>query len=131
MTNVFTYGSLMYPEVFERVALGAPPRVEATLEGWSRHALAGRTYPAAVPLAGSRITGILWKNLSTHAMGRLDAFEGEEYERQAVIVRLQDGACLPAQIYRWRDPAALLPSDWSREDFEQRHLPDFFRIHGT
>lgn len=121
----------MYPEVFEPVALASPPRVEATLEGWSRHAIADRTYPAAVPRAQSCITGVLWRNLGEQAMRRLDAFEGDEYERVEVIVRLPDGECVPAQVYRWLDPAAILPSDWSREAFEQRHLQDFFRIHGA
>ncbi len=131
MTNVFTYGSLMYPEVFGPVTLANPKCHRARLDGWSRHAIRARTYPAAVPASGASIEGVLWIDVDEDTMRRLDRFEGEEYERQQVLVTLPGGERVDAQIYRWLELASLLPSDWSSDEFEQHHLPDFFRIHGA
>ena len=131
MTNVFTYGSLMYPEVFGPVTLASPRCHRARLDGWSRHAIRARTYPAAVPAAGASIEGVLWMELDEDAMRRLDRFEGDEYVRQQVFVTLPDGERVNAQIYRWLDSASLLPSDWSSDTFERHYLSDFFRIHGA
>ena len=120
MTNVFTYGSLMYPEVFGPVTLASPRCHRARLDGWSRHAIRARTYPAAGPASGASIEGVLWME-----------FEGDEYVRQQVFVTLPDGERVNAQIYRWLDSASLLPSDWSSDTFERHYLSDFFRIHGA
>ena len=131
MMNVFTYGSLMYPEVFSSVTLASPRCLGVCLDGWSRHAIQGKTYPGAVPAAGATITGVLWLDLSDEAMQRLDRFEGNEYARQRVWIGLAGGERIAAQIYRWRDIASLLPTDWSSDEFERHHLSEFFRIHGT
>lgn len=131
MTNVFTYGSLMYPEVFRPVTLASLRCLRARLDCWSRHAIRGRTYPAAVPETGASIEGVLWLELDEDAMRRLDRFEGDEYERRQVLVTLPGGEQVDAQIYRWLDSASLLPHDWSSNEFERHHLSDFYRIHGA
>lgn len=131
MKNVFTYGSLMYPEVFEPVALVSPSSQRARLDGWSRHAIRGRTYPAAVPATDSRIEGVVWMGLDGESLRRLDRFEGNEYQRETVTVALPGGARIAAEIYRWLDRDCILDQDWSQDEFERCHLPDFFRIHGA
>ena len=131
MPNVFTYGSLMYPEVFEPVALAGPQRHRACLDGWVRRAIDGKTYPAAVPLPGARIDGVVWMGLSQAAMRRLDEFEGHEYRREQVDVVLPGGERVSAEVYRWLDPDSMLACEWSTEEFERRHLREFFRIHGA
>lgn len=130
MTHVFTYGSLMYPEVFERVALTHARRETARLEGWKRHAIRGATYPAAVPSEPDVIQGVVWLDIGDEPMRRLDRFEGDEYRRETVLVHLPDNVSVIAEIYRWLDPGLLLPHDWSELEFERLHLADFYQIHG-
>ena len=130
MPNIFTYGSLMYPEVFDQVA-GAPhQRLTATLRDWRRHQLTGQTYPAATPAAGHTIQGVLWLDVGTQALARLDAFETCSYDRQPVQVSTDNGSPINAEIYRWLDLSQLLEQDWSPAQFETLHLKDFFRIYG-
>ncbi|MFW5845176.1 MAG: gamma-glutamylcyclotransferase family protein, partial [Planctomycetota bacterium] len=123
MGNVlFAYGTLMFPEVFARVA--GPPVLASSpcvLLGWRRHALRDATYPALVPCPGKRVQGVCYVEPATGQLQRLDAFEGDEYER---VTLQQDGEDL--LVYRWRDdPERLLAADWDVEGFRQTGLPSF------
>ena len=109
MTNVFTYGSLMYPEVFGPVTLASPRCHRTRLDGWSRHAIRGRSYPGAVPAIGASIEGVLWMELDEDAMQRLDQFEGDEYARERVVVTLPGGeVLLSALVEPWARRLQLL-----------------------
>ena len=105
--------------------------VRARLDGWSRHAIRGKTYPAAVPAIGACVEGVLWLDLDEDAMRRLDRFEGDEYARDPVLVTVPGGERVSAHVYRWRDTASVLPTDWSSDEFERQHLADFFRTHSA
>lgn len=130
MARVFTYGSLMFDEVFTAVTGRRASNSPALLEGWRRHALRDRTYPAAVPAPGYSVQGIVWLDLSGDDLQKLDEFESTEYRRTQVEVLLADGQRVTADIYAWLAPALLLPDDWSEQDFRRSHLADFHRIHG-
>jgi len=130
MACVFTYGSLMFDEVFAAVTGRLASNSPALLEGWRRHALRDRTYPAAVPAPESSVQGMVWLDLSDEDLRKLDEFESTEYRRTPVQVLLVDGRRVTADIYEWLDPALLLPVDWSEQAFRRAHLADFHRIHG-
>jgi gamma-glutamylcyclotransferase (GGCT)/AIG2-like uncharacterized protein YtfP len=65
------------------------------------------------------VPGRLYFDVTEDAWARLDAFEGEEYERADVVVALADGRMLPAQAYRFKAEFAdrLLPGDWDADAF--------------
>ena len=123
----FTYGSLMWADIMARVcardaaALNAAP---ATLRDHARHPVMGQDYPGLVARAGAGpVKGVLYTGLSAQEFERLDAFEGDEYERVRVTAEVEgpDGAaCQTAWVYRFRAEFAdrLEPGDWSVEDFE-------------
>jgi len=127
--HVFTYGSLMYPDIFERVTGRLPQCYPAVLNDWRRHALKEVSYPGAVPQAGHVIRGMLWHDLTDAELMRLDAFESSEYRRNSVLVTVESGLVWPAQIYVWLDPDRLEPNDWPQSDFEKYHRPQFFETH--
>jgi gamma-glutamylcyclotransferase (GGCT)/AIG2-like uncharacterized protein YtfP len=129
MNNIFTYGSLMYPEIFAAVA-GQTYRFQpATLSNWRRHRLQGETYPAAIPCSDHQLEGVVWFNVSADSLERLDRFETSSYARQQVQVHTHDRGTYAAYIYRWLDRSRLLDEDWSTEVFETQHLKHFFEIH--
>ncbi len=129
IAQTFTYGSLMYADIFERVAGRVPECSPATLNNWRRHALRDRTYPGAVQELGHSIRGVLWHDISDSELIRLDAFESSEYQRIEVEVTLESGQTLMAQIYAWLNPGLLEVNDWSQDDFEKNHRPAFFAMH--
>ncbi|MEK9721344.1 MAG: gamma-glutamylcyclotransferase family protein [Quisquiliibacterium sp.] len=142
MANVFTYGSLMYPEVWDRVVRGSYSHAEALIDGFRRHALAGVSYPGVVEQVGASVRGRLYFDVAADDLGRLDAFESTEYRRAKVDARVLPGSRLApvapateslstvrAEIYLYLDHRNLLPVDWDEARFEREHLADFARLH--
>ncbi len=76
--NVFTYGSLMYRPVWERVVVGRYGAVEGTLRGYARRRITGEVYPALLRAEPeSVVAGILYLDVSPRDLAALDHFEGE------------------------------------------------------
>lgn len=107
--RLFVYGTLAPGRPNQHVLAEVPgtwepASVRGTLlaEGWG----AAIGYPGIVLDAdGDEVHGQLFSSEALHAhWDRLDAFEGEGYERVLVAVRRQDGALVEAWIYRLSDP---------------------------
>lgn len=128
--HVFTYGSLMYRDIFEAVTQSALACMDASLPGWSRHGLINREYPGAMPdkSGEAMIRGVLWLNVGVNAVAALDQFEGNEYQRVSVKVSGADGLPYEAVVYQWLDPAAICGA-WSSRDFELKHRKNFVIEH--
>jgi gamma-glutamylcyclotransferase (GGCT)/AIG2-like uncharacterized protein YtfP len=125
----FTYGSLMWADIMARVCGREFASEPAVLAGHRRHPVHGQDYPGLRPAAGHQVAGRLYLDVDAAAWARLDAFEGEEYERVEVQVRLADGRAVAAQVYRFRAAFAqrLLPGDWDADAFEREGRQRFLR----
>lgn len=99
--TAFFYGTLMAPPVLHRVIWGqsTPPtpahasllRIRpAILHSHQRHRVRNADYPAILPTpsATSSVRGTLVEGLTDGDLWRLDIFEGSEYARQKVCVRV-------------------------------------------
>lgn len=117
--HCFTYGSLMWADIMARVCGHEFASGPASLAGHARHPVRGQDYPGLLAAPGGVVPGRLYRDVDAAAWARLDAFEGEQYERVDVTVALPDGSALPAQVYRFRAEFAqrLLPGDWDAEAF--------------
>jgi gamma-glutamylcyclotransferase (GGCT)/AIG2-like uncharacterized protein YtfP len=119
MQHCFTYGSLMCEDIMSAVC-GAQSRfVAAVLDGYRRQPVVGQAYPGMVPAAGAAVPGVLYLDLPESAWPRLDRFEGEEYERRQVVVRLDDGRAETGWTYVFRPEYAgrLVEGEWDFERF--------------
>lgn len=119
--HCFTYGSLMWADIMARVCGRDFASEPASLADHARHPVRGQDYPGLRPAPGGVVPGRLYRDVDAAAWARLDAFEGEEYERADVLVALADGRTLPAQVYRFRGDFAgrLLPGAWDVAAFER------------
>jgi len=129
--NVFTYGSLMYPQVWDRVVRGRYRSAAGLLQGFRRRALRGVSYPGAIPEANAQIAGRVYFDVAAEDLARLDAFEASEYRRDAVFVSLpaEAGRAVPAQVYVYLDASRMDPQDWDAQRFEREHLAGFVDDH--
>lgn len=117
-THLFTYGSLMFAPVWERV-IGAHRRsVPACLFGYARFTVRGEPYPGIIPDPGAQVHGRVYLDLDLESLAALDHFEGAEYARTEVAVILADGATCSAQTYVYLYPDKLSDSDWEPERFD-------------
>jgi gamma-glutamylcyclotransferase (GGCT)/AIG2-like uncharacterized protein YtfP len=129
--HMFTYGSLMIPRVMEVISGRLFDAAPARLQGYVRYALRGETYPGLVEEAAAATDGVLWRDVDDDSLRRIDAFEGDWYERQAVQVLVEEDA-MPAETYvlieAQRHRVSRRP--WSRARFESRYLQRFLCSYG-
>ncbi len=117
--HCFTYGSLMCEDIMSAVAAARCAHRAAVLDGYRRAPVVGEQYPGMVPASGGRVRGVLYLDLPESAWPRLDAFEGGQYRREQVRVRLEDGRCEAAWAYVFRVEHVhrLAAGEWDFERF--------------
>ncbi|CAG7565538.1 unnamed protein product [Fusarium equiseti] len=143
--TAFFYGTLMAPEVFFTVCYGQkdPPQVikdmhkftPAILEGYCRHRVRHADYPAVVPEKGHTVRGVYVTGLTDANVGKLDIFEGSEYDKANVKVKLlnKDGAgsdkgeYKDTTVYVFNSPEHLEKREWNFEEFRQMKMKNWTR----
>ncbi len=132
MTNLFVYGSLIYPEVWQPLVSKTYRASPAFLPHYSRHSVLFDSYPIA--LANRRACGFLgtaYVNLAAEDLRSLDEFEGVMYEKCACEVITPKGL-LMAQLYLPKAQFQVLArSDhWNPMLFRRNQLSQFLVRHG-
>lgn len=130
-TCLFAYGSLQLPEVMLAVT-GLSLRGEpARLPGFARYCIVGKSYPGIRPQPGAVVEGLLFGAIDAGTWARLDCFEDDFYQREAVTVTTPDGHAHAAQAYLVAPESygLLTGQAWSLEGFEQRDLASFLLKH--
>lgn len=117
--NLFTYGTLMFPEVLEAVSGKSYGSVESLLKGYRRVLVRGRPYPGIYACQGHDTTGRLYSGLDESLLVLLDRFEGSLYERRRVTVQAPGRSSVDATVYVIADNSMhMLSSEpWIAERF--------------
>lgn len=126
--HLFTYGSLMFPAVWQRVVRGTYRSHRAVLPGYLRRAVKGATYPVVYPASTtSEVEGVLYYQVTADDLKRLDRFEGDYYQRRGESVRLSDGQLINAEVYVLKEAFHSIASDqdWDQKQFEREGLSSF------
>ena len=85
-THLFTYGTLMFPEVMSVLIERELETAPAKLSGYSRQGITGKVYPGIVRRDGSSVDGVLYLSLDPVSLAILDAFEDSLYQREELVV---------------------------------------------
>ena len=122
---LFVYGTLQDPDVLGAVlgrAVAPAGLRRATAPGHRAVSYPGRVYPALVPFVDEAASGLIVEGLTALDLAVLDAFEGDEYRRQPIMVEL-DGQNHPAEAYI---PVIAIAPDgpaWSLARWTALHKP--------
>lgn len=124
--RLFVYGTLMFAEVMQRVTGNRFDAEAAKLPGYARYCLRDEVYPGLVWEAGAETHGVLYTGIDAQSLAKLDAFEGELYERISVTVQVGDDEVMAAvyciaPAHRSR----LLPRPWQADEFNREHKQAF------
>ncbi|MCI0332541.1 MAG: gamma-glutamylcyclotransferase [Planctomycetes bacterium] len=98
--HVFTYGTLMFPEVWQTVVGRQFAAVEGTASGFAIYRVEGAVFPGIV-VASERdvVRGVVYLDVDHASVARLDLFEDEFYERQTLWIDCADGERRAADAY--------------------------------
>lgn len=129
--NVFTYGSLMFPSVWQKVVRGDYRSSTASIQGFRRVCVREGSHPALIiaPRAAP-IVGRLYFGISAEDVARLDYFETRNYQRVLVAVTV-NGIATAAHTYLAANIDLLTDTDWNETTFEQTGLPVFLTTYAV
>lgn len=121
--HVFTYGTLMFPEVWRAVTGRDEGGVAARLAGHAVFRVRDAVFPGMIWTGGtSTVPGVLYRDVDEVAVRRLDEFEDTFYVRQMVTVVGSDGVeceCFAYVIPPHRQQV-LTREPWTGESFAAR-----------
>ena len=145
--SAFFYGTLMAPSVLHRVCHGSSnpdnpvfaahklKTYPALLHDHRRHRVSDADYPAVLPVQGSTVRGTYVTGLTEADIWRLDIFEGPEYRRDKVKVRILtqvgnedgdgnvEGDEVEAETYIWSaSPSLLEDKEWDFAEFQREKM---------
>ncbi len=126
--HLFTYGTLMFPEVWQRISIGEFPSQPAVLRGYAMYRVKDAVYPGIIRCdETTEVWGLVYADLDEDTLFELDTYESSFYERLPVTVKTVDGGDLECHAYivppSRRD---LLTNDvWDREWFRLNELDKY------
>ncbi|KAA8573963.1 hypothetical protein EYC84_005505 [Monilinia fructicola] len=151
--NAFFYGTLMAPEVLHRVIYGSSRHLPsasltitpALLPDYCRHRVRSVDYPGIIFEPGHTVRGTYVTGLTPQNMQCLDWFEGSQYERKVVTVKIlapkdeelvhgsssimaeavETGVEKQAQTYVFIDLNFLEKGEWDFELFRAEKLKNW------
>ena len=129
--NIFTYGTLMIPEVMYAVTTREFCFDNAILRGYARFTVKGESYPGIVPATDAVTEGIVYFDVDELSLKRLDAFEGDLYQRKPVRVETKEREIRDAATYVIKPKFSnhISSSEWNVMEFAQKHLKAFLEIY--
>lgn len=134
--HLFTYGSLMYSDIWQSIVQGQYLNERAILTGYQRVFIKGDRYPVlrSAPF-NSGFTGTVYFDLNVQDVLLLDRFEGDFYQRRPIIVKSvkSDSPAIKAQAYLLKPQYQHLASTrpWTEQIFEQKHKALFKGTYGS
>lgn len=118
MKQLFVYGTLMFPEIREKLTGKVFKISPAVLPGYRRTKVKDADYPAIVKNPDSEVEGILLEDVDEQTIEILSFFEGDEYKTHHVEV-FSGNRKIPALTFVWANREKLLPDeDWDITEFK-------------
>ncbi len=131
MPNLFVYGTLLFPELVSALTQKSYKSTSALLKNYRVTEIFDgenpRSYPALIPMLGAEAKGKLLFDVDEKAIGILDFYEGDEYEKININLSV-DGANYQAITYAWIGTGdEELKGDWNPNEFESNHLSYYLK----
>jgi gamma-glutamylcyclotransferase (GGCT)/AIG2-like uncharacterized protein YtfP len=118
--HVFTYGTLMFLDVWRTVVGREFRTVEGAAAGFAIFRVANAVFPGIVEVdAAAGVQGVVYLDVDERSVDRLDRFEDEFYERRTISIDCADGATRLAEAYVVPESkrGVLTTEPWERDTF--------------
>jgi gamma-glutamylcyclotransferase (GGCT)/AIG2-like uncharacterized protein YtfP len=103
----------------------------AILRDYARFTVKGEFYPGIIRATDMVTEGIIYFEVDKLSLERLDAFEGDLYQRTPVWVETEKEEILNAETYVIRPEyrGYLSSKEWNVKEFVQKHLEAFLHTY--
>jgi len=100
---------------------------DAILRGYARFTVKGESYPGIIPATDAVTEGVIYFDVDESSLERLDAFEGDLYQRAPILAEMKGGEICNAEAYVIRPNFKnhLSSSEWNAKEFVQKYLKVF------
>jgi gamma-glutamylcyclotransferase (GGCT)/AIG2-like uncharacterized protein YtfP len=117
--HVFTYGTLMFPEVWQMVVGRMFATVEGAAAGFAVFRVRDAVFPGIVEATDGTVRGVVYLDVDADSIERLDKFEDDFYERRSIWVDCDDGQRIAADAYVVPQACrgVLTDEPWDRDSF--------------
>lgn len=128
MKNIFVYGTLLFPEILEKLTCKTFKSKEGYLNDFKSYQIFDnhipRKYPAIITSRGDKVEGKIVFDLDKESLNILDYFEDEKYEPKILKAYSQSGEEYQVLVYVWKDEFKdMLKGDWDIDYFKDNYLP--------
>lgn len=97
--HVFTYGSLMFSEVWSAVVGESFATVAGQAHGYAIYRVRGAVFPGITATDGGVVNGIVYLDVDADSCALLDRFEDDFYDRKTISIACADGRRRSADAY--------------------------------
>ncbi len=128
--HLFTYGTLVFPEVWQRIAVREATAERATLWGFAIYRVKNAVFPGIVRTGEEDcVAGVLYRDLDEDTLFELDAYESDFYERLTVSVVTEEGESVECQAYHVPDSRRDMLTDepWDAQWFAEHKLANYLK----
>ena len=129
--KIFVYGTLLIPSVMYAVTAREFCFKNAILRGYARFTVKGESYPGIIPATDAVTEGVIYFDVDESSLERLDAFEGDLYQRTPILAEIKGGKIFNAEAYVVKPEFRnhLSSSEWNIYEFIQKHLEAFLKTY--
>jgi gamma-glutamylcyclotransferase (GGCT)/AIG2-like uncharacterized protein YtfP len=127
--HVFTYGTLMFPQVWEAVVGRKYASIEGIARGYAIFYVRDAVFPGIVAAsAHDSVRGVVYLDVDQSSLARLDLFEDDFYCRETFWIDCNDGQRRAAEAYvvPVENRAILTDKTWRPEEFVASGGLDYF-----
>jgi gamma-glutamylcyclotransferase (GGCT)/AIG2-like uncharacterized protein YtfP len=129
--HVFTYGTLMFPEVWKAVVGREFASVGGTAKGYAIFRVRDAVFPGIIAASErDTVRGVVYLDVDPDSVARLDLFEDDFYGRETLQIECDDHQSRSAEAYviPAGNCAVLTDETWRRDEFvASRGLEHFIR----
>ena len=118
--HVFTYGTLMFPEVWKAVAGREFKSIKGIAAGFAVYRVRDAVFPGIVHASEQDgVRGVVYLDVAAESLARLDLFEDDFYRRETLWVACDDGERRAAEAYvvPTENRAVLTDEPWRADEF--------------
>lgn len=130
--HLFAYGTLTFPEVWQRIAVCEVISEPARLNGFAIYRVRDAVFPGIVRAREADVVrGVLYRELDEETLFELDMYESDFYQRESVWVTTEKDEVVECQSYVVPQNRRQLLTDepWDAKWFAEHELKNY--LHGT